>query len=65
MGVVSKSQNAGVFGRGLRLGKLGFSLVGSYVGYQAQNFLLGEDSRADRQEPSRNTSPCPLAKIET
>jgi len=53
--MVDKKQ--GVVGRGLRLGKLGFSLVGSYVGYQAQNLLLGEDSRAGRQERfQRNAS---------
>src|SRR5215469_6361667 len=36
--------------RGYRLGKLGFTLVGSYLGYQAQNLLLGEDKRAQKRE---------------
>ena len=38
------NQNAkrGTLGRGFQLGKLGLSLVGSYLGYQAQNLLLGE-----------------------
>lgn len=35
-------------GRGFQLGKLGLSLVGSYLGYQAQNLLLGEGERAQR-----------------
>ena len=34
--------------RGFRLGKLGFSLAGSYLGYQAQNFLLGEKEMPQR-----------------
>ena len=31
--------------RGLRLGKLGLSLTGSYLGYQAQNLFLSEHKR--------------------
>jgi predicted unusual protein kinase regulating ubiquinone biosynthesis (AarF/ABC1/UbiB family) len=50
LGLVEKDDKHGVVGRGFRLGKLGFSLVGSYMGYQAQNFFLGEDERAGRQE---------------
>ena len=39
----------GVLPRGYRLGKLGFSLVGSYLGYQVQNILLGETGRPQRK----------------
>lgn len=35
--------------RGYKLGKLGLSLAGSYVGYQAQNLLLGEGERPQRK----------------
>jgi predicted unusual protein kinase regulating ubiquinone biosynthesis (AarF/ABC1/UbiB family) len=35
--------------RGFRIGKLGFSLVGSYLGYQAQNLLFGENQQAERK----------------
>ena len=35
--------------RGLRLGKLGLSLTGSYLGYQAQNLFFGEDRQAERK----------------
>ena len=48
--MVDSGDKQSVVGRGFRLGKLGFSLVGSYMGYQAQNFLLGEDALADRQQ---------------
>lgn len=46
---MNKSENTGAVARGFRLGKLGFSLAGSYVGYQAQNLLFGEDERGQRQ----------------
>ncbi len=49
MGLVKEETPPGVFGRGLRLGKLGLSLTGSYLGYQAQNLFLGEDQREARQ----------------
>ena len=49
MGLVSKNRKTGALARGYRLGKLGFSLMVSYVGYQAQNLLLGEGERAQRQ----------------
>ena len=42
MGVVKKNSPLGVLGRGVRLGKLGLSLTGSYVGYQLQNLWLGD-----------------------
>lgn len=47
--MVTKDEGGGTIGRGLRLGKLGLGLVGSYVSYQAQNFLLGETERDERQ----------------
>jgi predicted unusual protein kinase regulating ubiquinone biosynthesis (AarF/ABC1/UbiB family) len=45
MGMVKPGQTTGTFGRGMRLGKLGLSLTGSYLGYQMQNLFLGEDAR--------------------
>ncbi len=50
MGLVKKPVQTGALVRGFRLGKLGLSLTGSYLGYQAQNLLLGEEERAQRQE---------------
>jgi predicted unusual protein kinase regulating ubiquinone biosynthesis (AarF/ABC1/UbiB family) len=49
MGVVSKPPQAGALTRGLRLGKLGLSLTGSYLGYQAQNLFLGENQQRQRR----------------
>jgi serine/threonine protein kinase len=49
VGLVKKNQETGALARGYRLGKLGLSLMGSYVGYQAQNLLLGEADRTQRQ----------------
>ncbi len=46
---MNKNKKGGAVARGFRLGKLGFSLVGSYIGYQAQNLLLGEGQRVERQ----------------
>jgi tRNA A-37 threonylcarbamoyl transferase component Bud32 len=46
--VNTKGQN-GALSRGFLLGKLGFNLVGSYLGYQAQNLLLGEGKQPQRQ----------------
>jgi predicted unusual protein kinase regulating ubiquinone biosynthesis (AarF/ABC1/UbiB family) len=43
LGLVKKNGEHGAMRRGYRLGKLGFSLAGSYISYQAQNLLLGED----------------------
>jgi hypothetical protein len=39
------SDSSGMLKRGWRLGKLGLSLTGSYLGYQAQNIFLGERQR--------------------
>ena len=36
--------------RGLRLGKLGFSLTGSYLGYQLQNLFLNGETRDERRK---------------
>ncbi len=44
-----KSNTNSALTRGYRLGKLGFSVVGSYLGYQAQNFFLGESEQPQRQ----------------
>jgi predicted unusual protein kinase regulating ubiquinone biosynthesis (AarF/ABC1/UbiB family) len=35
--------------RGLRMGKLGLSLTGSYLGYQFQNLFLGDEAREERR----------------
>jgi predicted unusual protein kinase regulating ubiquinone biosynthesis (AarF/ABC1/UbiB family) len=47
--VVTSNAKNGALTRGLRLGKLGFKLAGSYLGYQAQNLLLGEGEWPQRQ----------------
>jgi predicted unusual protein kinase regulating ubiquinone biosynthesis (AarF/ABC1/UbiB family) len=49
MGLVKTNAQSGVLPRGFRLGKLGFSLVGSYLGYQVQNLLLGESEKTQRK----------------
>ena len=49
MGVVKANGQSGVLPRGYRLGKLGLSLVGSYLGYQIQNILLGETGKPQRK----------------
>lgn len=36
-------------GRGFRLGKLGLSLTGSYIGYQFQNLFMREETRGRRR----------------
>jgi predicted unusual protein kinase regulating ubiquinone biosynthesis (AarF/ABC1/UbiB family) len=43
--MVNKPPRAGALVRGFRLGKLGLSLTGSYLGYQAQNLFLGENEQ--------------------
>src|SRR5689334_6898590 len=47
MGLVKDS--SGALRRGWRLGRLGLSLTGSYLGYQAQNVFLNEQERAARR----------------
>jgi hypothetical protein len=49
MGLVKTNGQSGALPRGYRLGKLGFNLVGSYLGYQVQNILLGETGRPQRK----------------
>ena len=46
--MVNSKVKSGALSRGLSLGKLGFKLAGSYLGYQAQNLLLGERERPRR-----------------
>jgi predicted unusual protein kinase regulating ubiquinone biosynthesis (AarF/ABC1/UbiB family) len=36
--------------RGFRMGKLGFGLAGSYIGYQLQNLFLGESRRIEQRK---------------
>jgi len=48
MGLVKANSQSGVLPRGYRLGKLGMSLAGSYLGYQVQNILLGETGKLER-----------------
>jgi hypothetical protein len=48
VGLVKNEGKNGAVGRGYRLGKLGLSLVGSYLGYQAQNLVLSETERPKR-----------------
>ena len=47
--MVGPAAKTGTLGRGLRIGKLGFSLVGSYLGYQAQNLILGKSAQPERR----------------
>jgi hypothetical protein len=49
MGLVKTNGQSGVLPRGYRLGKLGVSLVGSYLGYQIQNIFLGEAGKPQRK----------------
>jgi hypothetical protein len=49
MGLVKTNGQSSVLPRGFRLGKLGLSLVGSYLGYQVQNILLGETGQPQRK----------------
>jgi hypothetical protein len=49
MGLVKSNGQSGVLPRGYRLGKLGFSLAGSYLGYQIQNAFLGETGKPQRK----------------
>ena len=46
---MNSKEKKGTLARGYRLGKLGVSLVGSYLGYQAQNILLGEAGKPKRK----------------
>lgn len=48
--MVKTNMTTGTLARGYRIGKLGVSLIGSYLGYQAQNLLLGTDTRPQRRD---------------
>ena len=47
--MVGKPPQPGTLARGWRLGKLGLTLTGSYLGYQAQNLFLGENEQRQRR----------------
>ena len=49
MEMVNKPPRASALSRGFRLGKLGLTLTGSYLGYQAQNLFLGENEERQRR----------------
>ena len=53
--VKKTAQSSGTLRRGVRLGKLGLSLTGSYLGYQAQNLFLGENPERRRQFQQRSS----------
>ena len=48
--MVRKERPDSRLGRGFRIGKLGLSLTGSYLGYQFQNLLLEKEKRPDRRK---------------
>jgi len=50
------NNSSGALKRGWRLGKLGLSLTGSYLGYQAQNVFLNEQERAARRHAFQTRS---------
>jgi predicted unusual protein kinase regulating ubiquinone biosynthesis (AarF/ABC1/UbiB family) len=50
VGVVTDKTPNGSIRRGLRVGKLGIGLVGSYLGHQMQNLLLRKSSREERRK---------------
>ncbi len=47
--VNQNGQGGSALARGYRIGKLSFSLMGSYLGYQAQNLLLGKEAQPQRR----------------
>lgn len=46
-------EKQGALGRGIRLGKIGLSLTGSYLAYQLQNIFLGSAGRHKRRQSFR------------
>jgi predicted unusual protein kinase regulating ubiquinone biosynthesis (AarF/ABC1/UbiB family) len=48
--MVSKDKPQSRIGRGFRIGKLGLSLTGSYLGYQFQNLFLDERERPEKRK---------------
>ena len=53
MGVVKDRPPSGSIRRGLRMGKLGLGLAGSYLGYQLQNLVSGKSTRDERRKGLR------------
>jgi hypothetical protein len=54
--LVKANGTSGALARGYRIGKLGFSLMGSYLGYQAQNLLLSKDAQPQRRARFHQTA---------
>jgi predicted unusual protein kinase regulating ubiquinone biosynthesis (AarF/ABC1/UbiB family) len=52
--MVNKDRPQSRIGRGLRIGKLGLSLTGSYLGYQFQNLFLDEHERPAKRRSFQN-----------
>jgi len=50
---VNNGEQSGAVARGFRLGKLGLSLMGSYMGYQLQKSPAGRRRAAQRQSRFR------------
>lgn len=50
LGAASKERPAGRIGRGFRIGRLGLSLTGSYLGYQFQNLFLNARERPQKRK---------------
>src|SRR5690349_4416704 len=48
--MVNERKTSGSMKRGFRMGKLGLSLTGSYLGYQFQNLLSGPKEKAERRK---------------
>ena len=57
LGLVKKNGTGGALARGFRLGKLGFGVMGSYLGYQLQNLLLGESGIGRNASPISTKRP--------
>lgn len=54
--MVASSESEGVLRRGFRMGKMGFQLTGSYLGYQLQNLFLGAEGKEKNCERFRRKS---------
>jgi len=53
--MVNKPPQTGAVARGFRLGKLGLTLPGSYLGYQVQNLFLGENEERQHRFQQRSS----------
>jgi predicted unusual protein kinase regulating ubiquinone biosynthesis (AarF/ABC1/UbiB family) len=53
--VVKEFRASGALQRGVRLGRLGLGLTGSYLGYQMQNLVLGADDQRQRRFQQRSS----------